>query len=158
MEILYPPDAGLSQADLTAICFNSFPERHDNDPIDTTNGNVRRSTELTFNFSIKNKSPNVKLYSPRAPHGSPNFLFGSCLFRSEFDSMTKRSFNQKSLVLISNHEFPAFHLRLLRALSQFGVSDLSVLEAASAGIAQWPAPLIGHQDLPFLGDILQLEM
>jgi hypothetical protein len=73
--------------------------------------------------------------------------------------MTKRSFNQKSLVLLSNHNFPAFHLRLLRSLTEFGpISDPLKLEAASSGIAQWPAPVIGHQDLPFLGYLLQLEM
>jgi hypothetical protein len=73
--------------------------------------------------------------------------------------MTKRSFNQKSLVLISNHDFPAFNLRLLRSLTHFGViSDPSALEAASSGIANWSAPVVGHQDLPFLGEVLQLEM
>jgi hypothetical protein len=164
VEILYPPDTALSQTDLTAICFNSFPERHDNDPIDIANGSAstrqsKKSTELAFNFSIKNKSPDLKLYSPHAPHGSASTFYGSCLFRSEFDSMTKRSFNQKSLMLLSNHAFPAFHNRLLRILTHFGViSDPSLLEAASAGIAQWPAPRVGHQDLPFLGDVLQLEM
>ena len=73
--------------------------------------------------------------------------------------MTKRSFNQKSLVLLSNHDFPAFHLRLLRILTEVGViSDPSKLEAATSEIAQWRAPVVGHQDLPFLGDMLRLEM
>ncbi|KIW05486.1 uncharacterized protein PV09_03370 [Verruconis gallopava] len=164
VEILYPPDTAISPSDLTAICFNSFPERHDNDPLEVSNGGTsgrqaRKSTELAFNFSIRNNSPDLKLYSPAAPHGSANTLFGSCLFRSEFDSQTKRSFNQKSLVLISNHNFAAFHLRLLRILTEFGViSDPSKLEAASSEIAQWPAPTVGHQDLPFLGYLLQLEI
>jgi hypothetical protein len=164
IEILYPPDTALSHSDLTALCFNSFPERNDNDSLDVINGRLssrekQKSTELAFNFSIKNNSPDLKLYSPSVPHGSASTLYGSCLFRSEFDSMTKRSFNQKSLVLLSNHSFPAFHLRLLRTLTEFGViSDPSKLEAASAEIAQWPAPALGHQDLPFLGYLLQLEM
>jgi hypothetical protein len=164
VELLYPPDTALSQSDLTAICFNSFPERHENDPIQIANAVVssresRKTTELSFNFNIKNRSPDLKLYSPHAPHGSASTLYGSCVFRSEFDSMTKRSFNQKSLVLLSNHNFPAFHLRLLQTLTAYGViSDPSKLEAASSQIAQWPAPIVGHQDLPFLGDVLQLEM
>lgn len=73
--------------------------------------------------------------------------------------MTKRSFNQRSLVLLSSHEFSALYLRLLRTLTDSGVvGDPSRLEAAAAAISQWPAPVIGHQDLPFLGEMVQLEM
>jgi hypothetical protein len=73
--------------------------------------------------------------------------------------MTKRSYNQKSLVLISNHHFPAFHSKLLQIVTDLGlISDPSRLEVACAEISKWGPPSVGHHDLPFLGYILALEM
>jgi len=73
--------------------------------------------------------------------------------------MTKRSYNQKSLVLVSNHRFPAFFLKLLRIVTDHGIiSDPSRLEIAVSEISTWESPRIGQQDLPFLGLLLSLEM
>jgi hypothetical protein len=73
--------------------------------------------------------------------------------------MTKRSYNQKSLVLISNHDFPAIQLRLLQIVTDLGlISDPSRLEVACAEISTWGPPSVGHHDLPFLGSVLSLEM
>jgi hypothetical protein len=127
----------------------SFPERQDSDP----------SEDVNFHFNIRNNSPDVPLHSPNQPYGSSNTLFGTCVFRQEYDNMTKRSYNQKSLVLISNHDFPAFHSRLLQIITDLGlISDPSRLEVACADISTWDPPSIGHHGLPFLGYILELEM
>lgn len=140
---------------------HSFPERQDTDhqPGPTFSRQEKRLLDLAFNFNIRNNSPDLKLHSPSPPYGSAENFYGSCLFRSEYDQMTKRSFNQKSLVLLSNHDFPALHARILQLMTEFGaIGDPSKLELAADEISKWKSPRVGHQDLPFLGHLLQLEM
>jgi hypothetical protein len=73
--------------------------------------------------------------------------------------MTKRSYNQKSLVLISNHEFPALYGKLLQIVTDQGfINDPSRLEAVCSEMNTWNPPSIGSQILPLLGFILPLEM
>jgi hypothetical protein len=38
------------------------------------------------------------------------------------------------------------------------ISDPSMLEAAYSQIAKWPAPTVGHLELPFMGSVIALEM
>ncbi|KAF4540936.1 Glycoside hydrolase clan GH-D [Lasiodiplodia theobromae] len=161
--MVYPTDTPFSQADLTAICFNrqvaelqspvdllvTFPEQQ----------TPEMGEDLSFQFSIRNRSPDVLLSSPCAPHGSPSTFYGSCLFRQEFDGTTKRSYNQKSLVLISNHNFPAFYMKLLQQMTSSGIlCDPNTFEAACTQISAWPPPSIGRHELPFLGSLLVLEI
>lgn len=149
IEILYPPDVPFSTADLTAICFNSFPEQQ----------NTETSEDLTFNFTISNNSPDIPLSSPQPPHGSPSNFYGCCVFRQEFDDTMKRSFNQRTLVLISHHNFLAFYTRLLHQMTDSGViSDPTALEAAYSQITAWPPPALGRHELPFLGSMIILDI
>ncbi|KAF2436219.1 DUF1630-domain-containing protein [Tothia fuscella] len=148
IELVYPETA-LSSGDLSAITFNSFPERQDTEPAE----------DLNFHFNIRNNSPDIPLHSPNQPHGSADTLFGSCVFRQEFDTMTKRSYNQKSLVLISNYDFPAFYSRILNIITDMGlISDPSRLEAVCSEMKTWSPPAIGQQSLPLLGYLLSLEI
>ncbi|KAF2760170.1 hypothetical protein EJ05DRAFT_498136 [Pseudovirgaria hyperparasitica] len=150
IELVYPADTELSTADLSAVCFNSFPERQETETGD----------DLTFHFTVNNNSPDIKLSSPQIPYGSPNEFYGSCVFRQEFDNESKRSFNQKSLVLISNHKFPSFHSSILRHITSAGaISDPDILEAAFTEISStWPTPGIGRHELPFMGSMMVLEI
>ncbi|KAL6707800.1 hypothetical protein ACN47E_003700 [Coniothyrium glycines] len=149
VEILYPPDVAFTTADLSAICFNSFPEQQ----------NTETAEDLAFNFAITNNSPNVKLSSPNAPHGSADTFYGSCVFRQEFDNSMKRSFNQRTLVLVSHHSFTSFHNRLLQKMTESGViSDQTTLEAAFSQMSSWPPPALGRHDLPFLGATMTLDI
>lgn len=135
----------LTKVDL----FQSFPERQDTEPSD----------DITFHFNVRNNSPDISLHSPGQPYGSSDTLFGTCLFRQEYDNMTKRSYNQKSLVLISTHEFPAFYTKLLEIVTDRGlISDPSRLEVVCSEMSTWGPPIIGNQTLPLLGYILPLEM
>jgi hypothetical protein len=108
---------------------------------------------------MHNNSPDIALNSPAPPYGSAELLFGVSVFRQEYDKLKKRRYNQKSLVLVSNHEFTPFFMNVLRVVASEGLmSDIPRLEAASAQIEHWPAPKTGSQSLPFLGNILRLEM
>ncbi|KAF2197520.1 DUF1630-domain-containing protein [Delitschia confertaspora ATCC 74209] len=149
IEIVYPPNVPFSTSDLSAICFNSFPERQDSETAE----------DLVFNFTIANNSPDVSLESPCAPHGSPTNFHGCCVFRQELDHSMKRSFNQRSLVLISTHEFPSLFAHMLKQMTVTGViSDPAVLEAVYSQMVAWPTPSLGKHELPFLGSMITLEI
>ncbi|KAK7533275.1 uncharacterized protein J3D65DRAFT_558287 [Phyllosticta citribraziliensis] len=146
---VYPPDTAFSQADLTAICFNSFPEQQ----------NPEMGEDLNFQFTIRNRSPDILLGSPCPPYGSPNSFYCNCVFRQEFDRNTKRRFNQKSLVLVSNHNFPAFFTKILHLMTAGGIlCDPTTFEVACSQISSWPPPSVGRLELPFLGSLLVLEI
>ncbi|KAH9864640.1 hypothetical protein J1614_010575 [Plenodomus biglobosus] len=149
IEILYPPNVPFTTADLSAICFNSFPEQQ----------NTETAEDLSFNFAITNNSPDIKLSSPNAPHGSADTFYGSCVFRQEFDDTMKRSFNQRTLVMISHHNFTAFYHQILQRMTESGViSDPTTLEAAFTQMGAWKPPCLGRHDLPFLGSVLTLDI
>src|ERR1700761_6463449 len=128
VELVYPPDAEFSHSDLMAICFNSFPERHDSEITD----------DAYFTFTIRNNSPDINLASPCAPHGSATELYGHSVFRQEYDQMTKRSYYQKTLTLISNQPFSAFFLKLIQKMAASGnLLDVGMLEAVYNQVANW---------------------
>ncbi|CAN9398494.1 unnamed protein product [Alternaria alternata] len=149
IEILYPPDVPFTTADLSAICFNSFPEQQ----------NTETAEDLSYDFTITNNSPDIKLSSPNAPHGSADTFYGSCIFRQEFDDTMKRSFNQRTLVLISHHNFTSFHHRILQKMTESGhLSDPTTLESAHSQMNTWEPPALGRHHLPFMGTTLTLDI
>lgn len=149
VEILYPPLVPFTSTDLTAIAFNAFPEQQ----------NTETSDDMTFTFQISNNSPAIPLTSPQPPHGSPSKFYASCIFRQEYDDTIKRSFNQRTLVLISHHSFLAFHSQLLQRMTRSAViSDPTTLETAYAQMLAWPPPSLGRHELPFLGSLITLDI
>lgn len=71
----------------------------------------------------------------------------------------KRSFNQRTLVLISHHNFLPFYNRLLHQMTASGViSDPTALETAYSQMVAWSAPSLGRQELPFLGSMIILDI
>jgi len=149
IEFVYPASVDFSTQDLTNICFSSFPERHESGTLG----------DIYFTYTLVNNSLDINLNSPLPPYGSPHLLYASCVFRQEYDKLSKRSYNQKSLVIIANHEFPAFFMNILRTLvSGASIGNVSRLEVACAQLASWMPPRIGKQELPFLGTLLDLDM
>ncbi|KAF2835172.1 hypothetical protein M501DRAFT_942545 [Patellaria atrata CBS 101060] len=150
VELVYPPETHFSTSDLQAISFHSFPERQDSEPTE----------DIAFHFTIRNNSPEIILNSPCPPYGSGSKFYGTCIFRQQFDGTMKRSFNQRSLVLLSNQNFPAFFTQILHQMASSGVinNDPVPLEAAYNQIAAWPPPSIGRHDLPFLGTVRTIDI
>ncbi|KAL6157356.1 hypothetical protein ACJQWK_06509 [Exserohilum turcicum] len=149
IEILYPPQVPFSAADLSAICFNSFPEQQ----------NTETAEDLCYHFAITNNSPDIQITSPNAPHGSADTLYGSCVFRQEYDGSMKRSFNQRTLVLVSHHNFTSLNYRILHKMTESGyLSDPTTLEAAYSQMNTWMPPSVGRHDLPFMGTMLRLDI
>jgi hypothetical protein len=136
---------------LSAICFNSFPEQQ----------STETAEDLAFNFAVTNNSPDINVSSPNAPHGSSDTFYGTCVFRQEFDHSMKRSFNQRTLLLISHHNFPSFHHRLLHKMTETGagvISDPATLQAAYNQMFAWRPPEVGRHSLPFLGSVVTLDI
>jgi hypothetical protein len=128
---------------------SSFPEQQ----------NTETTEDLSYDFAITNNSPDIKLSSPNAPHGSADTFYGSCIFRQEFDDTMKRSFNQRTLVIISHHNFTAFHHRVLQKMTESGhLSDPTTLEAAYSQMNTWAPPALGRHDLPFMDSLLTLDI
>ncbi|KAF2639961.1 hypothetical protein P280DRAFT_469703 [Massarina eburnea CBS 473.64] len=149
VEIVYPPGVAFSPSDLSAICFNSFPEQQ----------NTETGGDLAFNFTIPNNSPDIGLRSPHAPYGSRDTFYAACIFRQEFDHTMKRSFNQRTLVLVTHHNFLCFYARLLQQMTGSGqISDPNTLEAAHSQMLSWQPPALGRQELPFMGSVLTMDV
>jgi hypothetical protein len=143
---LYPPES-LSEQDLTTICFNSFPERHDTDVAD-----------MFFSFTTRNTS-HVKTPTDAVRSADPSVLHGVSVFRQVFDPMSKRRFDQKSLVIISSHNFTSLFMNVIRIISNAAaIGDPTLLETACTHIAAWPDPAVGRLDLHFMEAKIELEM
>ncbi|EPS44640.1 hypothetical protein H072_1376 [Dactylellina haptotyla CBS 200.50] len=150
IEWIYPY-APFSPADLTTICFNSFPDR--NNPDDLT-------TDTSFHFRFRHNSTDIKVpASDLVPH--PEYWFGYCLFRQQRDETVKRKYGQKSFVVISQYDFTTLFRDQMLAktlpLLDFGASA-ALMESACAQVANWPSPRPGEMELPFFGSIFNLHI
>jgi hypothetical protein len=148
VELLYPQDTLFSESDLSTICFNSFPERHDGEVAD-----------MFFSFTVRNTSSNIKISSALVQSGSSSVFHGVSVFRQSYDTMSKRRFDQKSLVVISALNFTPLFMNMLRVIAaSSAIGDPTPLETACAHIAAWPPPTVGRINLPFMGTSIELEM
>lgn len=146
VEYMLPPTPEISTSDLSTICFNSFPERNSD-----TVGDVE------FHFRFRHSSSQLVLEADHDEDAA--YWYGFCLFRQQKDITVKRHFRQKSLVLISQHNYATLFRHLVKtvALIDFDVSP-TIVESACANIASWNPPEIGHQELPFLGSLLKVHI
>lgn len=126
--------------------YHSFPERVNSDTIE----------DSAFHFKFRHSSPDV----PCEPtDDDPGYWYGFCLFRQQRDTSVKRNYRQKSLVLISQHDFVPLFAHLVKTIStlDFSVSP-TLIESACSNIAAWAGPEAGLQELPFLGSLLDVHM
>jgi len=130
--------------------FGSFPERSNGDQVQDT----------LFYYRLEALSSPIEPAPTYLPTEIPSsFLYGYCAFSQRRDSTAKRKFGQKSLVLISHHEFPAFFSKIVDlVLSLDATVGPDTLESACAHIASWSDPVVGLQRLPFLGTLLDVDM
>ncbi|TGZ81210.1 hypothetical protein EX30DRAFT_340852 [Ascodesmis nigricans] len=139
------PSTELSSADIEQICISSFPEKSNSDNLSSS----------SFHFKFRHSSSNIP-HTP-SPH-DPSHWYGYCLFRQKYDPTAKRSYRQKSLILVSQHEFPPLFQHVVKTIGMlaFDVSP-AVVESACSNIAAWGKPQIGVRELPFLGEILEVH-
>ena len=162
------PSTDLSATDIQTICFSrfvvlsllggrgfwkvvllmgsSFPEKSNSDTVE----------DSAFHFKFRQTSPNV-LYAET--EDDPAHWYGYCLFRQLHDVSAKRNYRQKSLILISQHDFPPLFGHIVKTISLLGFAvSPALIESACSNIAGWGPPEIGMKELPFLGEILEVHM
>ncbi|KAF8150895.1 hypothetical protein B0H34DRAFT_666138 [Crassisporium funariophilum] len=146
---VYPP-LMLLPAESENISFCAFP-----DSVQFDQGSQ------THSFRIREHL--MSLQSDKRPPTKDGFIYGFSHFIQRRDSNAKRGYQQRSLVILTQHQYPAFFTQLASIFGPlFDQHGTPMLEAACHNIATWcnrrdPSP--GQTlELGFLGSVLQVEI
>ncbi|KAF4613826.1 hypothetical protein D9613_007981 [Agrocybe pediades] len=136
---IYPP-MELSAAESENIAFCAFP-----DSLQFDQGSQ------THSFRVKAREFKVT---------KDGYLYGFSHFIQKRDSSSKRGYQQRSVVILTQHQYPALFSALAGLLGPlFEQHGTPMLEAACHNIATWPNPTLGQTlELGFLGTVLQVEI
>ncbi|XP_024145307.1 protein DENND6B isoform X1 [Oryzias melastigma] len=157
LELLYPPDARLTEKEKTSICYLSFPDSY---------SGCHGDTQFTFRFrqSVgRRASSAIDIYNRDAPASlqvEAAHFFGYAYFRQVKDTSVKRGYFQKSLVLVSRLPYSILFHSILQVLApEFFEKLQPCLETVCNEIDQWPAPTPGVTlNLPVMGMIFQVRI
>ncbi|KAJ7747216.1 hypothetical protein B0H16DRAFT_1675642 [Mycena metata] len=143
---IYPPLV-VFPAEAENIAFSAFP-----DSPQFEDGSQDHS------FRIR-ESP-LPLPSDRRPPPKDGFIYGFAHFTQRKDASSRRGYEQRSLVILTHHPYPALFARITSLLGPlFQEHGLPMLEAACHNIATWCDPTPGMNDeLGFLGTVLSVEI
>ncbi|KAF7289435.1 UDENN domain-containing protein [Mycena chlorophos] len=88
------------------------------------------------------------------------FLYGFAHFTQRKAHASKRGYEQRSLVILTHHPYPALFARVCALLGPlFQEHGLPMLEAACHNVATWSPPTPGLiAELGFLGTVLNVEL
>ncbi|KAJ6570082.1 hypothetical protein DFH09DRAFT_1362744, partial [Mycena vulgaris] len=142
---IYPPLV-VFPAEAENIAFSAFP-----DSPQFEDGSQDHS------FCIRDHALSL---GDRRPAAKDGFIYGFAHFTQRKDSSTKRGYEQRSLVILTHHPYPAFFARITALLGPlFQEHGLPMLEAACHNIATWSDPIPGMiAELGFLGTVLTVEL
>ncbi|KAJ6608667.1 hypothetical protein B0H10DRAFT_1815325 [Mycena sp. CBHHK59/15] len=99
----------------------------------------------------------------RRATSTDGFMYGFAHFTQRKDAASKRGYEQRSLVILTHHPYPALFARITTILGPlFQEHGLPMLEAACHNIATWCQrwdPMPGTTiELGFLGTVLNVEL
>ncbi|KAL0093744.1 hypothetical protein F4703DRAFT_1730783 [Phycomyces blakesleeanus] len=136
----------LSPDEEKNICFSAFPD-----------SNVFEVGDQVYSVRVRASNSGFAVSGPTTNAG---FLYGYVFFRQKKDPSIRRGYFQKSIVLLSQHPWTGLFSRLIGILGPaYFESGQPMLEAACMNIANWLSPVEGQVfDLPFLGNLLQVEL
>ncbi|GJE96572.1 hypothetical protein PsYK624_127700 [Phanerochaete sordida] len=143
------PSLELTDAETTNLAFASFP-----DSPQTASGSYIHSFRIRLPQSLAH-SQNVRDHSAQ-----DGFVYGFSHFTQRRDSTSKRGYQQRSLVILSQHPYPSLFYTILSYLGQsFLVHGAPMLEVACHNIANWSDPHPGSiVELGFLGYVFTAEL
>ncbi|KAF7317803.1 UDENN domain-containing protein [Mycena kentingensis (nom. inval.)] len=143
---VYPPFV-LFPAEAENIAFSAFPDSP-------------QFEEGTQNHSFCIREHSLPLLSDRRSPSKDGFIYGFAHFSQRKDGASKRGYEQRSLVVLSHHAFPALFVRICALLGPLFVEHgLPMLESACHNIATWLDPTPGLiAELGFLGTVLNVEL
>ncbi|KAG2017591.1 FAM116B protein [Coprinopsis cinerea AmutBmut pab1-1] len=129
------------------IAFSAFP-----DSLQFDQGSQGHS------FRIRDLSAGT--LSGKRPATRDGYIYGFAHFTQKRDPTSKRGYQQASLVLLTQHQYPALYSSLVSILGPlFQSHGLPMLESACHNISGWSDPTPGTTvELGFLGSVLHVEI
>ncbi|KAJ7230450.1 hypothetical protein GGX14DRAFT_486146 [Mycena pura] len=143
---IYPPFV-VFPAEAENIAFSAFPDSP-------------QFEDGSQNHSFRIREHPWRLPDERRPAAKDGFLYGFAHFTQRKDASSKRGYEQRSLVILTHHSYPALFTRITSVLGPlFQEHRLPMLEAACHNIATWCDPTPGLiAELGFLGTVLSVEL
>ncbi|KAF9048763.1 hypothetical protein BJ165DRAFT_1579964 [Panaeolus papilionaceus] len=141
---IYPP-LDLLPSESESIAFSAFPDSMQFD-----------QGSQTHSFRIREQPRPQGEDKPETVDG---FIYGFSHFMQRRDALSKRGYHQCSVVLLTQHPFPALFNSLIDIFGPlFEQHGTPMLEAACHNIATWSDPNPGQTiELGFLGTVLHVE-
>ncbi|KAK7690847.1 hypothetical protein QCA50_005949 [Cerrena zonata] len=146
------PSLTITPSENENIAFSSFP-----DAPQTEEGSQLHSFRIRQVEQLEDKTQRP---DPDRPQSVDGFMYGFSCFTQRKDPSSKRGYQQRSLVILTKHSYPALFYTLLFSLGQsFLHHGGPMLEAACHNIATWSDPLPGSTlELGFLGSVYTVEL
>ncbi|TBU63105.1 hypothetical protein BD310DRAFT_945520 [Dichomitus squalens] len=148
---IYPP-LRLTHAEAQNIAFSSFP-----DSSQFEEGSQTHSFRIRSRGLVEGEDWDVDAVRPTTVDG---FIYGFSCFTRTKDALSKRGYQQTSIVILSHLAYPSlFDTLVCRLAPSFMSHGGPMLEAACHNIANWPDPIPGTAlELGFLGAVLHVEL
>ncbi|KAG6853479.1 hypothetical protein C0991_004095 [Blastosporella zonata] len=146
LEGIFPPSI-LLPAEAENLAFSSFP-----DSLQFDQGSQSHS------FRIREQLNSIN--AEKRPPTKDGFIYGYSHFTQKKDATSKRGYEQRSVVILTQHQFPALFSLLISIFGPlFHQHGLPMLEAACQNIASWRDPVPGETlELGFLGSVLRVAL
>ncbi|KAK0204479.1 hypothetical protein DFS33DRAFT_1320461 [Desarmillaria ectypa] len=112
------------------------------------------------NHSFRIREHQLSISSEKRPAPIDGYIYCFSHFSQRRDPALKRGYEQRSLVFLTHHPYPALFTSLCSIFGPlFSVHGLPMLETACHNIATWSDPTPGATvELGFLGSVLQVEL
>ncbi|KAI0072956.1 DUF1630-domain-containing protein [Panus rudis PR-1116 ss-1] len=146
------PHLALGPSESENIAFSSFP-----DAPQTAEGSHIHSFRLRLSGPSEDILPRSEDDRPSTHDG---YMYGFSYFTQRRDSTSKRGYQQRSLVVLTQHAYPALFYTILTHLgNEFLLHGGPMLEAACHNIAHWSDPEPGSVlELGFLGSVFTTQL
>lgn len=144
---IYPP-LFLYPDEIENIAFSSFP-----DSAQFEQGSQAHS------FRIR-EDETMDVPSEKRPPTIDGYIYGFVHFSQRKDASIKRGYQQRSVVILTHHQYPALFSAVTTLLGPlYEQHGVPMLESACHNIATWPPPTAGASvELGFLGNVIQVQI
>ncbi|KAG6861106.1 hypothetical protein C0995_003835 [Termitomyces sp. Mi166 len=106
------------------------------------------------------EAENFPINAEKRPSTQDGFIYGFSHFTQKKDPSLKRGYEQRSVVILTQHEYPAFFSQLISIFGPlFQQHGIPILETACQNITTWRDPVPGETlELGFLGSVIRLAL
>ncbi|PFH46772.1 hypothetical protein AMATHDRAFT_69093 [Amanita thiersii Skay4041] len=143
---VFPP-MFLLPSESENIAFSAFPD----------SSQFEQGTSI-HSFRIREQVQ--QLSTEKRPTTKDGFIYGFSYFIQKKDPSSKRGYRQHSIVLLTQHQYPAFFSCISSIFGPlYEAHGLPMLESACHNISTWRDPTPGQTiEIGFLGTVFQLEI